>query len=75
MKHDVVDREGMAAEFLARLSRQGRTIVTVLRTDHYTGFGVVPRGGEFLSFCFLQELSDPVSTQIKMLPNEHSSLK
>jgi hypothetical protein len=29
----VVDREGMAAEFLAQLSREGRTLVTVLRTD------------------------------------------
>jgi hypothetical protein len=33
----VVDREGMAAEFLAQLSREGRTIVTVLRTDQYAG--------------------------------------
>lgn len=33
----VVDREGMAAEFLAQLTREGRTLVTVLRTDQYTG--------------------------------------
>lgn len=29
----VVDREGMAAEFLATLANEGRTVVTVLRTD------------------------------------------
>ncbi len=37
LKCIVVDREGMAAEFLAHLSREGRTIVTVLRTDQYVG--------------------------------------
>src|SRR5579871_1674597 len=36
LKRIVVDREGMSAEFLAQLSREGRTIVTVLRTDQYT---------------------------------------
>jgi len=30
LKRVVVDREGMAAEFLARLSREGRTIVTIV---------------------------------------------
>lgn len=33
----VVDREGMAAEFLAALASEGRTVVTVLRTDQYSG--------------------------------------
>jgi hypothetical protein len=33
----VVDREGMAAEFLASLASEGRTVVTVLRTDQYAG--------------------------------------
>jgi len=37
LKRIVVDREGMSAEFLAQLSREGRTIVTVLRTDQYAG--------------------------------------
>ena len=31
----VVDREGMAAEFLATLQTAGRTVVTLLRTDQY----------------------------------------
>jgi hypothetical protein len=29
----IVDREGMAAEFLATLVEAGRTVVTILRTD------------------------------------------
>jgi hypothetical protein len=37
IRHIVVDREGMSAEFLAQLSREGWTIVTVLRTDQYAG--------------------------------------
>jgi hypothetical protein len=32
----VVDREGMAAEFLAALAGAGRTVVTILRSDQYT---------------------------------------
>jgi hypothetical protein len=31
----VVDREGMATEFLATLQTAGRTVVTLLRTDQY----------------------------------------
>ncbi len=31
----IVDREGMATEFLATLKASGRTVVTVLRTDQY----------------------------------------
>jgi hypothetical protein len=31
----IVDREGMAAQFLADLVAAGRTVVTVLRTDQY----------------------------------------
>jgi hypothetical protein len=35
----VVDREGMAAEFLAALSLEGRHVVTLLRSDQYEGEG------------------------------------
>jgi len=35
----VVDREGMAAEFLAQLSQTGRQVVTLLRSDQYAGEG------------------------------------
>ena len=33
----VVDREGMAAEFLAQLQQEGRQVVTLLRSDQYEG--------------------------------------
>jgi hypothetical protein len=31
----IVDREGMATEFLAHLLKEGRTVISVLRTDQY----------------------------------------
>lgn len=48
LKRIVVDREGMSAEFLAQLSPEGRTIVTVLRTDQYTGVESFREVGEFV---------------------------
>ncbi len=44
----VVDREGMAAEFLATLASQGRTVVTVLRTDQYSGLESFREVSEFV---------------------------
>ena len=44
----VVDREGMAAEFLAALASKGRTVVTVLRTDQYSGVESFREVGEFV---------------------------
>ena len=44
----VVDREGMAAEFLAKLAGQGRTMVSVLRTDQYAGLESFREVGEFV---------------------------
>jgi hypothetical protein len=35
VNRSIVDREGMAAEFLASLHAAGPTMVTVLRTDQY----------------------------------------
>jgi hypothetical protein len=35
MQRIVVDREGMAAEFLAQLQLEGRQVVTLLRADQY----------------------------------------
>jgi hypothetical protein len=35
----VVDREGVAAEFLAQLQQEGRQVVTLLRSDQYKGEG------------------------------------
>jgi hypothetical protein len=48
LKRIVVDREGMSAEFLSHLSREGRTIVTVLRTDQYTGVESFREVGAFV---------------------------
>jgi len=48
MKRVVVDREGMAAEFLAALAGEGRTVVTVLRTDQYAGLESFRQVGEFV---------------------------
>jgi hypothetical protein len=37
MQRVVVDREGMAAEFLAQLQQEGRQVITLLRSDQYEG--------------------------------------
>ena len=44
----VVDREGMAAEWLAKLAAQGRRIVTVLRADQYRGLASFSEIGLFV---------------------------
>ncbi len=43
----VVDREGMAAGFLAGLARQGRDVITVLRSNQYSGIESFTEVGEF----------------------------
>jgi hypothetical protein len=37
LNHLVVDREVMAADFLAQLSTEGRTLTTILKTNQYSG--------------------------------------
>jgi hypothetical protein len=37
LNHLVVDREAMAADFLAQLSIEGRTLTTILKTNQYSG--------------------------------------
>lgn len=44
----IVDREGMAAEFLASLHAAGRTMVTVLRTDQYQDLASFSEMGAFV---------------------------
>lgn len=44
----VVDREGMAAEFLSMLTLAGRTVVSVLRTDQYAGLESFTDIGSFV---------------------------
>ncbi len=43
----VVDREGMAAEFLAQLQQAGRQVVTLLRSDQYEGEGSFAQVGKW----------------------------
>jgi hypothetical protein len=51
----VVDREGMAAEFLSSLGIVGRTVVSVLRTDQYDGLESFTEIGSFVPLCLDQE--------------------
>jgi len=44
----IVDREGMAAQFLADLVAAGRTVVTVLRTDQYANLESFTEVGAFI---------------------------
>jgi hypothetical protein len=44
----VVDREAMAADFLAQLHAQGRTMTTILKTNHYGGLDSFTSIGSFV---------------------------
>ncbi|MEO6892757.1 MAG: hypothetical protein ABI324_27560 [Ktedonobacteraceae bacterium] len=44
----VVDREGMAAKFLAGLKEAGRTAISILRTDQYVGLDSFSDIGSFV---------------------------
>jgi hypothetical protein len=44
----IVDREGMAAAFLAELAAAGRTVVTVLKADQYAGLSSFTDVGPFV---------------------------
>jgi len=47
MRRIVVDREGMAADFLAQLQQEGRQVVTLLRSDQYEAEGSFEQVGEW----------------------------
>jgi hypothetical protein len=49
LSHLVVDREAMAADFLAQLSTQGRSITTILKTNQYAGLDSFTNVGSFVS--------------------------
>ena len=51
----IVDREGMAAEFLAKLVKEGRTVTSILRIDQYTGLGSFTDIGDFIPLCVSKE--------------------
>ena len=44
----VVDREAMAADFLAQLSAEGRTMTTILKTNQYSGLDSFTNVGSFV---------------------------
>jgi hypothetical protein len=48
LKRIVVVSFGMSAEFLAALASESRTVVTILRTDQYTGLESFRQVGEFV---------------------------
>jgi len=47
----IVDREGMAAEFLAALVAQGRTVMTILHANQYQGLASFTETGDFVPLC------------------------
>jgi len=47
----IIDREGMAAEFLHALAAQGRTVVTILRSNQYQGLDSFTEVGTFVPLC------------------------
>jgi hypothetical protein len=48
----IIDREGMAAEFLATLVAQGRAVVTLLRSTQYQGIESFTEVGAFVPVCW-----------------------
>ena len=48
LKRMIIDREGMAAEFLAELARDGRAVITVLRSNQHKGLDSFKAVGEFV---------------------------
>ena len=44
----VIDREGMATEFLRQLTEEGRQVITVLRADQYAGLSSFTAVGPFV---------------------------
>ena len=52
MRRVVVDREGMAAEFLAQLQLAGRQVITLLKADQYEGEASFEQIGEWQPWRF-----------------------
>ncbi len=47
----IIDREGMAAEFLHQLVAQGRTVVTILKSNQHAGLASFTDVGAFVPLC------------------------
>ena len=48
----IVDREGMSAAFLAQLVLSGRSVITLLRDDQYSGLDCFTEVGAFVPLCY-----------------------
>lgn len=48
----IVDREGMGADFLAGLVADGRVVITLLRSDQYTGLDSFSEVGTFVPLTY-----------------------
>jgi len=48
----IVDREGMGADFLAGLVADGRVVITLLRSDQYTGLDSFTEVGAFVPLTY-----------------------
>ena len=47
----IIDREGMAADFLHHLVAQGRTVVTILKSNQHAGLASFTDVGTFVPLC------------------------
>ncbi len=47
----IIDREGMAAECLHQLAKEGRTVVTILKSNQYAGLASFTDVGAFVPLC------------------------
>jgi hypothetical protein len=47
----IIDREGMAAECLHQLAQEGRTVVTILKSNQYAGLASFTDVGTFVPLC------------------------
>jgi hypothetical protein len=47
----IIDREGMAAECLHQLAKEGRTVVTILKSKQYAGLASFTDVGAFVPLC------------------------
>ena len=65
----VVDREGMSAAFLTSLVADGRTVITLLRSDQYTGLDSFTDVGPFVPFT-----TDPTGTVIREVASAQFAL-
>jgi hypothetical protein len=75
VKQIIVDREGMAVEFLASLQAAGREVITILRTDQYRDLTSFTEVGTFVPFSrntHGQLIREVASARIAFPRPEHS---